>query len=161
MLRSVERNGDRSREPCILKKILTKNLTKMTDTNAKLLFKILLGAAWIDGEIQAAEREHLQKKASELGLVGDPEVKALLDRTQPVPDADCYAWLETYLGNNPTPESYQKLLEAVGATVYSDSNVDTAEARLLGFLQAADPTSRASQNKFLQAVRDLYRKAIA
>lgn len=131
----------------------------MAEANPKLLFKILLGAAWIDGEIQPAERDHLQQKARELGLAEDAEIQSFLARTQAIPPADCYAWLEAYLGSNPTPEDYQQLLEAVGATVYSDSDIDTAEAQLLSFLQASEPTSRTSQNKVLQAVRDLYRKA--
>ena len=133
----------------------------MAATNAKLLFKILLGAAWIDGEVQPAERDYLQQKASDFGLTEDAEIQELLARTQAIPPSDCYKWLDAYLGANPTPEDYQQLLEAVGAAVYSDSDIGTAEAQLLAFLQSSDPTSQASQNKFLEAVRGIYRKATA
>lgn len=131
----------------------------MTATDSKQLFKVLLSAAWIDGEVQPDERKHLQKKADELGLAGDPEVVALLESDRAIPAADCYAWLEAYLGSHPSTVDYQNLLEAVGATVYSDSDICTAEAELLGFLQTADPASQPSHNKLLQAIRSVSRKA--
>ena len=132
----------------------------MTATaDSKQLFKVLLGAAWIDGEIQPAERKYLQQKASDLGLADDPEVIALLDSDRAIPAADCYAWLEAYLGSHPAATDYQNLLEAIGAAVYSDSDICTAEAELLSFLQTADPASQPSHNKLLQAIRGISRKA--
>lgn len=133
----------------------------MTATDSKQLFKVLLGAAWIDGEIQPAEREYLHEKASELGLADDPEVTDLLASDRAVVPADCYAWVEAYLGSHPSAADYQQLLEAIGAAVYSDGDIGTSEAELLSFLQTADPSSQPSRNKLLQTVRDIYRQAIS
>ena len=44
----------------------------------KLLMKILVGAAWIDGMIQTEEREYLRHKAIANGLADDKEIKSLL-----------------------------------------------------------------------------------
>lgn len=44
----------------------------------KLLVKILIGAAWIDGVIQPQEREYLKKVVEKHQLAEEGEIKSLL-----------------------------------------------------------------------------------
>ena len=48
------------------------------NSKTKQLLKILIGAAWIDGTIQAEEREYLNQMAAEKGVAEDPQIKPLL-----------------------------------------------------------------------------------
>lgn len=129
----------------------------------KQLFKILMAAAWIDGTIQVEERGYLHGMAQEQGIAEDPEIKGLLSEAKPVKIEECYQLLESYLGNNPAQEDYQKLIDAISALVYSDSNIDIEEAKLLNRIQLLDPAQESSHppfDKILKAVQKLYRKAI-
>jgi uncharacterized tellurite resistance protein B-like protein len=138
---------------------------KMKDhQNTKQLFKILVGAAWIDGRIQVEEREYLRRMAAEQGIADDPEIKTLLSEIKSVKPAECYQWLEEYLGDNPTQEAYQSLLAALSALIYSDGDVQISEARLLTKLQLLDPASEpkhSSLDKLLRSIQKLYRKAVS
>ncbi len=60
------------------------------------LFKILVGAAWIDGIIQPEERKYLWRVAKELQLTEDPEIKVLLSELKTVSATECYLWVEEY-----------------------------------------------------------------
>ncbi len=135
------------------------------EKNAKIkqLLKILIGAAWIDGIIQPEEREYLHRRATENGVADDPEIKSLLSEIKPVQPTECYQWLEDYLGDNPSQEDYQGLLEAISALIYSDGDVQMQEAQLLTKIQLLAPGSESSQSifeKLLRAIQKLYRKAI-
>ncbi|WP_017305852.1 TerB family tellurite resistance protein [Spirulina subsalsa] len=137
--------------------------TNLNANKQKKLLKILIGAAWIDGTVQAEEREYLHKMAQQEGLANDPEIKPLLSELRQVKPQECYDWLNAYLGENHTQEDYQELLEALSAIIYSDGQVDTAEAKLLTQLQELDPANDPPQtvfNKFLKSVQLLYRKAL-
>ena len=68
----------------------------------KLLMKILVGAAWIDGKIQTEERDYLRHKAIANNLAEDKEIKSLLSEIVPVQATECYQWLSDYLGDNPS-----------------------------------------------------------
>ncbi|MEC4989349.1 MAG: TerB family tellurite resistance protein [Oscillatoria sp. PMC 1068.18] len=136
-------------------------MTKTTKT--KQLLKILIGAAWIDGTIQAEERERLNKMAQDNHLADDPEIKALLSEIKQVKPAECYNWLEDYLGENPSKEDYQDLMEAISALIYSDNEVATEESKLLTRLQSLDPENEPPKSAFDKAIKKiqkLYRKAI-
>ena len=132
-------------------------------TSKKELFKILVGAAWIDGEIQESELEYLQQIVTENELADDPEVQSLLSTENPIPANKCYLWLENYLGNNPTEKNYQDLLSAISTLVYSDGYIDTEEAKLLTQIQNID-LDRASPNsafdKVLKGIQKFYRQSI-
>ncbi len=135
------------------------------EKNAKIkqLLKILIGAAWIDGIIQPEEREYLHRRATENGVADDPEIKSLLSEIKPVQPTECYQWLEEYLGDNPSQEDYQGLLEAISALIYSDGDVQMQEAQLLTKIQLLAPANESSQSgfdKLLKAIQKLYRKAI-
>ncbi|MBR8828204.1 MAG: TerB family tellurite resistance protein [Gomphosphaeria aponina SAG 52.96 = DSM 107014] len=132
-------------------------------TQTLQLLKILIGAAWIDGEIQAEEREYLHKMAAENNLVHDPEIKPLLSELKQVKPDECYTWLEDYLGEHPSKDDYEELLEALSALIYSDGNVDTEEAKLLNKLQDVALENEAHSSAFdklLKRIQRLYRQAI-
>jgi uncharacterized tellurite resistance protein B-like protein len=136
------------------------------DNNIKVkqLLKILIGAAWIDGSIQSEEREYLHRMAVEKGVADDPEIKRLLSEIKPVKPTECYSWVEDYLGNSPSSEEYQNLINTLSALIYSDSMVDTEEAKLLTRLQLLDPANeppKSAVDKVLKTIQKLYRKAIS
>lgn len=131
----------------------------------KQLLKILIGAAWIDGTIQPEEREYLHRTVREFNLADEREIKLLLSEVKPVKPAECYRWLEEYLGDRPTQEDYLHLLEAISALVYSDRMIHTEEAKLLSKLhnlQATTSNSASSPfDKALKGIQKLYKLAIS
>ena len=129
----------------------------------KQLLKILIGAAWIDGIIQPEERKYLHRIAAEFDLADDPELQPLLSELKRVSTAQCYQWVEDYLGTNPTTEDYQELLEKISGLIYSDGDIDIRESRLIEKVQSLDPTQQPPKNiinSFLKQVQTLYREAI-
>lgn len=129
----------------------------------KALFKILIGVAWIDGIIQPEERVYLHQMAKNKEIAQDPEIKSLLTEVKQVSSKECYDWLESYLGENPTDEDYEELFNAIGALIYSDGVVDTEEAKLLHRLQLLDPAHKPHRwglDKVLKEIQKLYRLAI-
>lgn len=132
-------------------------------TKTKKLIKILVGAAWIDGIIQAPEREYLRHKATANNLINDAEIQSLLSEIKPVTAYECYQWLEEYLGENHTHEDYEQLLEEISALIYSDGDVDIQEAKLLNRLETLNPDNESYHSIFdplLKSIQKLYRKAI-
>jgi uncharacterized tellurite resistance protein B-like protein len=132
--------------------------------NPKQLLKLMVGAAWIDGTIQPEERSYLRKMASNNNLADDPEIKTLLSEIKPVQPTECYKWLENYLGDNPTLEDYQGLLEAISGLIYSDGDVQMQEARLLTKIQILEPSNESRKSAFdkvLKTIQKLYRQAIS
>lgn len=133
-------------------------------TKTKQLLKILIGAAWIDGVIQAEERQYLGRLAADYQLESDPELQVLLSELKSVSAPDCYAWVNDYLGDYPSDQDYSDLLEALGGLLYSDGDIQTQEAQLLTSLQESDPSHmppKSSLDRFLGKVQRLYRRAIA
>ena len=129
----------------------------------KQLLKILIGAAWIDGVIQPQEREYLRRLAAEFDLADDPELQPLLSELKRVPTAECYQWVEEYLGVNPTEEQYQELLEKISGLIYSDGDIDVRETRLLEKVQSLDPIQQPPKtivSSLLEKIQKLYRKAV-
>ncbi len=138
----------------------------MNITKTKQLMKIVIGAAWIDGIIQPAERECLKKMATEKGVMEDREIKFLLSELKPVTATECYQWLKEYLGENHDDQDYNQLLEAVSALIYSDGDVDLQEAKFLKKLQDFDPNLQSSHHHFifeplLKAIQKIYKKALS
>jgi uncharacterized tellurite resistance protein B-like protein len=110
-------------------------------SQVKLLLKILIGAAWLDGTIQPEERQYLQQVAEAQGMATDREIKALIQGLVVIKPDECDLWVKEYLGNSPTQDSYQELLTAVSGLIYSDGEVATNEAKLLMSLQPNDSLS--------------------
>ena len=133
------------------------------NSNVKQLVKILIGAAWIDGKIQPEERDYLQKVAKQAGVANDPEIQPLLYELRAVLPDECYCWVKEYLGDRPSSEDYQRLIETLSALIYSDGEVATEEAKLLTRLQLLDPdsgTQQSGRNNVLKAIQKLYRRWI-
>ena len=129
-------------------------------TNVKKLVKILMGAAWIDGIIQPQERQYIRKIAQEQGIESDPEIKPWLYELVTVKPAECYKWVQEYLGDSPSAEDYQHLLQAISGLIYSDGEVATEEAKLLAKLQQLSNESKSNEaglNAILKHIQKLYR----
>jgi len=131
------------------------------NSNVKNLVKILIGAAWIDGKIQAEERQYLREIAQAKGLASDPDIKPWLYELVPVQPSECYKWVKDYLGDRPTNEDYERLIEAISGLIYSDNEVAVEEARLLTKLQelsTANDLTQPGHNAILKKIQKLYRR---
>jgi uncharacterized tellurite resistance protein B-like protein len=131
------------------------------NTNVKQLLKILIAAAWIDGKIQPEEREYLQQIAQEKNIATDPEIKPWLYGLVSVKPEECYEWVKEYLGNSPSTEDCQNLIEEIGGLIYSDGEVAIEEAKLLAKVQELSNKSESNQGKLniiLKQVQKMYRR---
>lgn len=99
--------------------------------DAKPLLKLLIGVAWIDGELEPGEVTYLQQLATTKGLSNDPEIASLLSNKQPVSAQQAYDWVQAYLGTNPSPQKFVELDEALESLVASDTVIDEKEKELL------------------------------
>lgn len=134
------------------------------NASAKNLVKILIGAAWLDGKIQPEEREYLQQVANEKGVAADPDIQPLLNEFKVVQPATCHEWVREYLGDRPSQEDCQKLIEAISALIYRDGDVAIEEAKLLTELQSsssATETHLPPYSGVLKEVQKLYRRWVA
>ncbi|MBD2664013.1 TerB family tellurite resistance protein [Richelia sinica] len=131
------------------------------NSNVKNLVKILIGAAWIDGRIQPEERQYLREIAQAKGLATDPEIKPWLYELVPVQPKECYEWVKEYLGDRPSLEDCESLIEAISGLIYSDGEVAIEEARLLAKLEELSKARDANQPAYtalLKQIQKLYRR---
>lgn len=138
------------------------NMTPHQDV--KTLVKILIGVAWLDGKIQPEERQYLHRVAQEKGVASNIEIQPLLYELRAVKPEECYQWVRDYLGDRPTSDACQNLIEAISTLIYSDGTVASEEAKLLSRLQLLDPvnsTPESIHSKVLAAIRKLYQRWIA
>ena len=122
---------------------------------SRLLMKILIGVAWLDGEIQPAEREYLAKVAQAHHFGNDPEVETLLTTSNPVTVAECEFWIQEYLGNRSIYDD-DGLIEAISGLIYGDGDVAVAEAKLLANIQSLPSSLPPPIGK----IQQLYRQAL-
>jgi hypothetical protein len=120
----------------------------------RLLVKILIGVAWLDGKIQPQERQHLDRVLHSHQLDSDAELKSLLTGTIAITPTECEGWIQEYLGDRSINDD-DLLIEAISSTIYSDGDVAIAEAKLLNDIQstppaATPPTTGAIANKLRQ-----------
>ncbi len=130
------------------------------NANVKKLVKILIAAAWIDGKIQPEERQYLQQVANEKGVAADPEIQPLLHELRAVQPTECYEWVKEYLGDRPSAEDCQNLIESISGLIYRDGEVAIEEAKLLTKLESlnlANGTPQAGYNNVLKEIQKLYR----
>ncbi len=130
-------------------------------TNVKNLVKILIGAAWIDGKIQPEERQYLREIAHAKGLSQDPEIKPWLYELVPVKPNQCYEWVQEYLGDRPSLEECETLIEAISGLIYSDGEVAIEEAKLLTTLEELSKSNDSPQPMYtplLKQIQKLYRR---
>jgi uncharacterized tellurite resistance protein B-like protein len=133
----------------------------VTDPQVKKLIKILIGAAWIDGKIQPEERQYLRHIAQAQGLANDSDIKPWLYELVSVQPKDCYNWVNEYLGDRPSVEDCNNLIETISGLIYSDGDVAMEEARLVTKLQdwihgneSVEPVHTA----LLKQIQQLYRR---
>ena len=130
--------------------------------DVKKLLKILIAAAWIDGRIQPEERQYLQQIAKEKDIATDPEIKPWLYELVPVKPEECYEWVKEYLGNSPSTEQCQNLIQEIGGLIYSDGEVAIEEAKLLAKIQdlsdKSESADRGHLNMILKQVQKMYRR---
>ncbi len=122
---------------------------------ARSLLKILIGVAWLDGEIKSEERQYLTKVAQTHDLHLDPEIDSLLTSSTPVAPADCEQWIQDYLGDRSIYDD-DGLIEAISGLIYSDGDVATAEANLLVNIQSSPSSAVPSQSPLTTKIRQLY-----
>ena len=130
-------------------------------SNETKLFRLLIAAAWIDGQFQPEEWEYLYKLASKRSLLDNPEIKSLLSSKKPIASEQCYQWLAEYLGDTPTMETYQNLFAEIAGVVYADGFIANEEAQLLNQLQTLDPSkinSRSALDLIFGSIRTLMGK---
>jgi uncharacterized membrane protein YebE (DUF533 family) len=135
----------------------------VNNSNVKNVVKILIGAAWLDGKIEPEERQYLRKIAEDKGVADDEEIKPWLYELVPVKPNDCYQWVKDYLGDNPSDENYQNLIQAISGLIYSDGDVAIEEARMLNKLEQLSQqkdSSPTAVNKILKQIQKLYRTAV-
>lgn len=131
----------------------------MKNANVKLV-KILIAAAWLDGKIQLEERQYLQQVANDKGVATDPEIQPLLHELRVVQPTECYEWVREYLGDRPSAEDCQNLIESISGLIYRDGEVALEEAKLLTKLDSlnlANGTPQAGYNNVLKEIQKLYR----
>jgi uncharacterized tellurite resistance protein B-like protein len=128
-----------------------------TESQRRLLLKILIGVAWLDGEIQPAERQYLAKVAetSQLAADPDPEIESLLAGTTTVTLPDCERWIQEYLGDKSIYDD-DRLIEAISSLIYSDGDVATAEAKLLTNIQSIPNVIAPEDRSLVTKIRHLY-----
>jgi uncharacterized tellurite resistance protein B-like protein len=125
-----------------------------TESQVRLLLKILIGIAWLDGEIQPEERVYLSKIAHTHQLDGDAEISLLLAGSLNPSQTDCEHWIETYRSLH----GDDGLLEAISGIIYSDGEIAISEAQLLVNIQP-DRSHRSEREKplVMTKLRGLYR----
>jgi uncharacterized tellurite resistance protein B-like protein len=119
------------------------------------LLKILIGVAWLDGELQSQERQYLSKVAQAHQLDLDAEIDSLLTGKIAVTPKDCEQWVQDYLGDRSIHDD-DGLIEAISGLIYSDGDVATAEANLLVNIQSEPTLVTSNQQPLLTKIRQLY-----
>lgn len=130
------------------------------NANIKNLVKILIGSAWLDGKIQPEERKYLHQVAQEKNLADDPDIRPFLYELKPVQPSQCHEWVKEYLGDRPSAEDCQNLIEAISGLIYSDGEVAIEEAKLLTKLQSLKQENDTSSGHtaVLKRIQKLYRR---
>ncbi len=124
-------------------------------TQSRLLMKILIGVAWLDGEIQPEERQYLTKVAQTHHFEDDAEIEVLLTSSNPVTVGLCEQWIKEYLGDRSIHDD-DRLIEAISGLIYSDGDVAVDEAKLLVNIQSVS----FSPPPIISKIQQLYRKAL-
>jgi hypothetical protein len=125
----------------------------------RLLMKILISVAWLDGAIQPEERNYLAKIAQTHQLDFDPEIESLLAGHISLADADCEHWIQEYLGDRSIHDD-DGLIEAISGLIYSDGDVAIAEAKLLVNIQSIPTATPLSPKSLVGKIQQLYKKGL-
>ncbi|MCM1982161.1 tellurite resistance TerB family protein [Lyngbya confervoides] len=94
----------------------------------KLIVKILIGAAWADRHLEAAELAFLRQLLERYGMSRDRELRTLLE--SPIPLEVTERWVVDYLRDSSESERLQ-LLAKIGKVLIADDEVSDVEHDLL------------------------------
>jgi hypothetical protein len=131
-----------------------------TESQNRLLIKILIGVAWLDEQIQSEERRFLARVFQAHQLDGDAELQAMLDGKIAVTQTECESWIREYLGDRSIYDD-DRLIEAISAIVYMDGDIANLEAKLLTDIQTAPITTPAlTEGNSIAKIRQIYRNWI-
>jgi uncharacterized tellurite resistance protein B-like protein len=125
------------------------------DTQSRLLIKILIGVAWLDGKIQPQESEYLAKIVQTHQLDGDTEIESCLAGTIEISAAECEQLIQAYLGDRSIHDD-DRLIEAISGLIYSDGDVAMAEAKLLVNIQSSPTPAPSTPPPLIDNIRQLY-----
>jgi hypothetical protein len=125
----------------------------------RLLMKILMGVAWLDGVVQPEERQYLAKVAQHHQLDLDSEIESLLAGRISLAAADCEHWIQEYLGDRSIHDD-DGLIEAISGLIYSDGDVAVDEAKLLVNIQSAPSLTQPNQQPLVIKIQQLYKNAL-
>ena len=116
---------------------MAKQLTakQLTANQYKALLKVLVGIAWIDGEIAPEEVKYLQEMAQKLQLEHDPEIQDLLRFDRTISFQGCIGLISAYLDQDQSDGSYEALLHAIRSLIQSDGQVSGPEKAFLQISQ--------------------------
>ncbi len=125
----------------------------------KLMLKIIIGSAWVDGHLEPAEVQYLQTLLDRYQLPHASDVLALLE--EPVSLSQTELWMVEYLADTNEIER-QRLLGAIGKLVISDDTVLPQEYSLLDdyyALMAEIPARPEETPTLIETVGKFVRKA--
>lgn len=125
----------------------------------KLMLKIIIGSAWVDGHLEPAEVQYLQTLLDRYQLTHASDVLALLE--EPVSLSQTEFWMVEYLADTNEIER-QRLLGAIGKLVISDDAVLPQEYTLLDdyyALMAEIPARPEETPTLVETVGKFVRKA--
>ena len=125
------------------------------------LFKIIVGVAWLDGKVQTEEQDYLTRLANEEGIASHPEIYPLINGLKEVSTEQCYEWISDFVGDRPSKETLNQLIEDISGMVYSDGEMDSAEAKILNDLQqmvTPQPLPHSLNSKIVHQLKGYYKK---
>lgn len=125
----------------------------------KLMLKIIIGSAWVDGHLEPTEAQYLQTLLDRYQLTHAPDLLALLE--EPVPLSQTELWMVEYLADT-TETERQRLLAAIGKLVIADNTVLPQEHALLDdyyALMAEIPARPEKPPTLVETVGKFVRKA--
>jgi hypothetical protein len=138
--------------------ILKVNNLMAPEHQHKLMLKIIIGSAWVDGHLEPAEVQYLQTLLARYQLTHAPDLLALLE--EPVPLRQTELWMVEYLTET-TETERQRLLAAIGKLVIADDTVLPQEHGLLDdyyTLMAEIPARLEETPKLAETVGKFVRK---
>ena len=123
----------------------------------KLMLKIIIGSAWVDGRLDPVEVQYLQTLLARYQLTHAPELLALLE--EPVSLRQTESWMVEYLADTTATER-QRLLAAVGKLVIADDTVLPQEHTLLDdyYMLMAEIPARPEETTLVETVGKFVRK---
>ncbi len=124
----------------------------------RLMLKIIIGSAWVDGHLEPAEVQYLQTLLKRWQMTHVPDLLALLEA--PVSLRQTERWMVDYLADT-TETERQRLLAAIGKMVIADETVLPPEHTLLDdyyTLMAEIPARREETTTLVETLGKFVRK---